>query len=346
MHKRLASLFSLPITLTLAATGCDQNAIELEPDPEPLLFQPGFGTPADPDAPKPEICNPAELHVVGAYGAGGGSNDPRVVGEATVRVTRPGPSVLVLSNYEPVNWTVIAEEGAVIERVILNGLHASSATVPEGVPVDAISHETTGTYWPFAHRWASEEERAIDCAEIYPSDLCDQLEDQGLDWRVITHQPDAVTDALVAEAERVTGAALTTFHGCYDLSEVTIAPHEDGGTPAEIQGVCPSGELTAYFAEVPAELPADGGETCGEPLPVREVPTEGPCAGKAETGSYSMYGCGDRNEDGSVPGISTQGLYCEEALENCELNAELNPEIDIACAFDGEVIYAAPTCES
>lgn len=47
----------------------------------------------------------------------------------------------------------------------------------------------------------------------------------------------------------------------------------NGGAPGQIQGSCESGELDAYFAAVPAELPVDGGETSGAPLPVRTVPT-------------------------------------------------------------------------
>jgi hypothetical protein len=346
MHKRIVSLSSLSITLTLVAAGCASNDIELEPDPEPLFVQPGARNPATPDTPEPEICNPAELHVVGSYSAGGGRHADGITGEATVRVTRPGPSVLVLSNYEPVHWTVVAEEGAVIERVILNGRHAGSATAPDGVPVDGISHESTGTYWPIASYWPDEEERNLDCADIYPADLCELYEENGIDWRVATGQPAWEVDTLVAEAERVTGAALTTFHGCGSLTEVTIAAHEDGGAPAELQGSCMGGEFDVYFAETPAELPVDGGETCGAPLPVRTVPTEGPCAGKAEAGSYQMYGCLTGGpEDESAGGIEAGGLYCEEGLENCLSNVALNPGLDFACTFDDEVIYASPVCE-
>jgi hypothetical protein len=340
MHKRIVFPFSLSITLTLAATGCAPSAIELEPDPEPLFVQPGAGNPGTPDT-EPEICNPAELHVVGSYAAGGGSYEDDITGEATVRVTRPGPSVLVLSSYEPVHWTVIAEEGAIIERVILNGVYAGSATAPDGVPVDGISHKSTGTYWPIASYWPDEDERNLDCADVYPTEMCEQYEENGIDWRVATQQPDWAVDTLVTEAERVTGAALTTFHGCGALTELTI------GAPGQSQGSCKAGEIDAYLAETPAEPPVDGGETCGAPLPVREVPSEGPCAGKAEAGSYRLFGClAGGAEDESGPSIATEGIYCEEALENCTHNAALNPDLDFACTFDGEVILAAAVCES
>ena len=335
MPKRIASLFPLSITFTLAAAGCAPEAIELEPDPVPQLVQPGGGEPGTPDTSEPEICNPAELHVVGSYGAGG------LQRQATVRVTRPGPAVLVLSNYDRVNWNVIAEEGAIIERVILSGMYPATATAPEGVPVEVISYETTGTYWPFATYWPDEDERSRDCADIYTASECQVYEDAGLDWREALHQPDWAVDTLVTEAERVTGAALTSFHGCGGVIELTI------GAEGQSQGTCEEEQqLDAYFAEKPAEPVVDGGETCGAPLPVRQVPTEGPCAGKAEAGSYRLYGCeagGAVGGDG--PGVATEGLFCEDALKNCETNVALNPDLDLACTFNGELIYVAPLCE-
>src|SRR5690349_12490728 len=67
----------------------------------------------------PPVCGD-ELHIVGVYETHGDHNfDFHPPGAATVHVDRKSSSILVLSSYEPVHWTVTASDGAVLERVIL-----------------------------------------------------------------------------------------------------------------------------------------------------------------------------------------------------------------------------------
>jgi hypothetical protein len=109
-----------------------------------------------------------------------------VSGQATVDVQREERVVLVLSAYESTHWTVTAAPGAVIERVILHGCEPQTATVPAGVPVQDDGVDGLGCG-----------------ANEYPS-------------------TDA--DDLIAAAEQSTGLCLTSFHGCYEASQMVVPP--------------------------------------------------------------------------------------------------------------------------
>jgi hypothetical protein len=111
-------------------------------------------------------------------------------GEGTIDVSRPGDSVLVLSSYQPTHWTVTVGAGATLSRIILNGFFPQSVTAPSSVPVDNYSGDCT---------------YLVACAYAWPSDTggCD-------------------TPGLVASAEMLTGLTMTSFHGCYAMSELSL----------------------------------------------------------------------------------------------------------------------------
>ena len=132
-----------------------------------------------------------ELHIVSVYEADGGHGGP--AGNITVHIDRPGNVVLVLSSYEPVDWTVLEQAGTTIDEVILNGYHtqrlvrgASGATVLDR------TYENGGNYW-------------AGCAYAWPSS------DGGCD-----------TPGLVSAAELHSGLELTSFVGCYHGTSFSV----------------------------------------------------------------------------------------------------------------------------
>ena len=88
-----------------------------------------------------------QLHVIGIGEAGEGglqeTGEPIEEGEIDIHLKRAGTSILVLSASGRAHWKVTVEPGATLERVILSGGYAQRATVPDGVPVDALSGERT-----------------------------------------------------------------------------------------------------------------------------------------------------------------------------------------------------------
>ena len=133
----------------------------------------------------------AELHLIGVYethGNHGGGNHP--MGAAKVHVERQGSFILALSSYEPVSWTVTAEPGAIIEKVIINGYHDQKASVPAGVPVEIYSGPGT-SLGAYGYAWPSSE--------------------GGSD-----------TQGLVKALESLTGRPLSSFHGCYQADSFVL----------------------------------------------------------------------------------------------------------------------------
>jgi hypothetical protein len=108
------------------------------------------GTTGGTNSVDPSACN-GELHVVGVYEAHGNHNsENHPNGAASVRIERPGHSILALSSYEPVHWTVTVADGVVLDQVILNGYYAQTADVPAGVPVEVNSLGAYAYAWPSA----------------------------------------------------------------------------------------------------------------------------------------------------------------------------------------------------
>jgi hypothetical protein len=196
MSRRLFSAalpFSLaPLTLAIAMSGLGCSTIVIDnrdPGSQGDQLQQDQGK----DALPAPVCG-QELHILGVYETHSGhgyGNHP--TGAATVHVERKGSSVLALSSYEPVHWTVTAEPGVVLEKVILNGYHDQTADVPEGVPVEIHSgpDKSLGAY---GYAWPSSE--------------------GGSD-----------TPALVDAFEGEAGRAMTSFHGCYQAN--TFVLHDD-----------------------------------------------------------------------------------------------------------------------
>lgn len=227
-------------------------------------------------------CGP-EMHLIGVYETHGGhsaGNHPP--GAATVHVERKGTMILALSSYEPVHWTVTADPGVTLEKVILNGYHEQTADVPAGVPVEDHSFETTGS-------WLGS------CAYVWPDSGggCD-------------------AEQVAASLESMTGRDLSTFHGCYQAQSFTL--HDDltvSGTCAVDQGYELSSEVFLACQDDP-----------------------GPCDGAQGTGLYKGYMCEDSHNF-----ILTEDITCADALENCQLNASLNPDISYHCTWNGQVIH-------
>ena len=90
------------------------------------------------------------------------------------------------SSYEGVTWTITAAPGTTITDVILSGYDLQTAVVPMGTTVD--NHSGPGM----------------------------ALSSSAYQWN------DASTAQLVAAVEGLTGAAITSFHGCYQGSDFTI----------------------------------------------------------------------------------------------------------------------------
>src|SRR5262245_20772819 len=134
--------------------------------------------------PPPQSGAPV-LRVIGIY-------QPWPTSEPTVHVKRAERTVLVLSSYDPVHWTITVEPGATLERVLLFGYYAQTVTVPAGVPVEDHSNDVDS---PTGHEWPSDD-----------------------------------TAALLARAEQLTGLCLTSFHGCYEANRFSI-PAGDVGSP-------------------------------------------------------------------------------------------------------------------
>jgi hypothetical protein len=138
-----------------------------------------------------------QLHLVGVYEAAPGSPDVQV------EVARSGPSVVVLSSYEAINWVVSVAPGATVERVIAYGYHASTVSAPAGTPVEVHSVEPGGEHLP----------------------------DETFRW------PSFKTADQVEIAEAATGRELSSFRGCYrgrsfriDEAGEIAPPHPTGAT--------------------------------------------------------------------------------------------------------------------
>ncbi|UQA62594.1 hypothetical protein [Polyangium aurulentum] len=172
------------------------------------------------DQGKPGVVAPPscgdELHLIGIYESHGNHGyDNHPAGAASVHVERKGSSILALSSYEPVHWTVTAAEGVVLEKVILNGYHDQTADVPAGVEVE-VHDGPDGSLGAYAYAWPSSE--------------------GGSD-----------TQGLVSTLEGITGRALTSFNGCYQASSFTL--HDD----LTVDAACATEagyEVTSYVADI------------------------------------------------------------------------------------------------
>lgn len=215
--SRFALALSL-LTLPLMGAGCGPIVVGGGGGEDP----PGPGGPGAPPGGGTAPSCGAELHVFGVYEThsnhSGGSHP---AGAATVHVERQGSHVLALSSYEPVHWTITAEPGVVIEKIILNGYHGQTAAAPSGVPVEAYDYEVHGN-WLGAYAYA---------------------------WPGSSGGSD--TQALVGTLEQLAGRGMTSFHGCYQGTSYVL--HDDlSATVACTEG---QGDLTSHVNEPECDDP-------------------------------------------------------------------------------------------
>ncbi|MCG8422638.1 MAG: hypothetical protein MJE77_32380 [Proteobacteria bacterium] len=142
----------------------------------------------------------AQLHVISIYDTGDGTS-PQLQnrGNVEVHVTRPGSVSLVLASYARANWIVTVASGVEIERIILTGYFAQTASAPAGTLIEEYSYETLGVALGF-----------------------------GIDW------PSYGTADLVLHAEATTGRLLTSFRGCFASASFQIdAPEVHASRPRD-----------------------------------------------------------------------------------------------------------------
>jgi hypothetical protein len=208
------------LSLLFGASGCQGVVIVDGGQGEGMDQAPSLGEPGTPDAPDAPSTSPRRgtvlqdcptdqgyflsthlapkegspaLRVIGVYESRSDhSADYHPTGSATVDVEWPGPTVLVLSSYEPTAWAVKTGPDTTIERVILNGFYPQLVTAPPGAVVD--DHSGDGKYFS-------------PCGFEWPND------DGGCD-----------TPALVAGAEQLSGLTLSSFHGCYRMTNFAYVP--------------------------------------------------------------------------------------------------------------------------
>lgn len=130
-----------------------------------------------------------ELNIVGIYQSHTEHGfDCHPMGAFELEVTRQGTHVLVLSAYEPVYWVVSVGPDTQLDRILVVGYHDSAVSAPSGVPVEEHTYEGTGDY-PGSTPY---------------------------EW------PSSAASQLTSWAEGATGATLTTFHGAYCMSNLTL----------------------------------------------------------------------------------------------------------------------------
>ena len=134
-----------------------------------------------------------ELHLIGVYEATSEhGNGNRATGAIEVKVERRNkPIILALSAYEPVNWNVTLEPGAVIEKIIVNGYYNQTVSGVSGVPIQVHTEEATGNFiGNFIYKWGA--------------------------------TPESNTPSLVTQLEQMNGTSLTSFQGCYRSTNFNI----------------------------------------------------------------------------------------------------------------------------
>ncbi|MEG4456562.1 hypothetical protein [Microcoleus sp. N9_A1] len=142
-----------------------------------------------------------ELHVIGVYEANAdhGNRDlsKSALAKPSQRIEikverRNKPIILALSAYEPVQWNITAEPGAIIEKIIVNGYHNQTVSGVLGIPVEEHSYEETGdSLGDFIYKWGATAESSN-------------------------------TSSLVTKLEQRNRTSLTSFQGCYRGTNFSI----------------------------------------------------------------------------------------------------------------------------
>jgi hypothetical protein len=87
---------------------------------------------------EPGNCGELETHVFGQFRAPDGV--------ATLRIARPGRHAIVVSGYEPIEWTIRTENGAEIEAIYAVGVKPQKVNAPPGVQV-VSENKQAGDPW-------------------------------------------------------------------------------------------------------------------------------------------------------------------------------------------------------
>lgn len=136
-----------------------------------------------------------ELHLIGVYEANADHKNRNYLSKSAIEIKverRNKPIILALSAYEPVQWNITAEPGAVIEKIIVNGYHNQTVSGVSGIPIEEHSYEETGNYiGDFIYKWGATAESSN-------------------------------TSSLVTKLEQTNRTSLTSFQGCYRGTNFTI----------------------------------------------------------------------------------------------------------------------------
>jgi hypothetical protein len=125
------------------------------------------------------------------------------------------------------------------------------------------------------------------------------------------------TPELLAGIEGLLDLPVTSFHGCYAASDFTIGADLSSSSNCAVDmGYSHTSFVSAGCTDEPTD--------------------PGSCAGKDGPGHYEGFFC----DPGLIQNfIITEGISCEEALGNCQINAAANPELSIYCTWNGEDLY-------
>ena len=130
-----------------------------------------------------------ELHLIAAYEA----TSPQDNGNPSkntieVKIQRKNkPIILALSAYEPINWNVTIEPGAVIEKIIINGYEKQTVSGVSGIPIEEYSYKGTGK----------------------------SLSDGNFMYQWDSTTDSSNSSSIVTKLEQISHTSLTSFQGCY-----------------------------------------------------------------------------------------------------------------------------------
>lgn len=304
------SFFALSsFVAAVALVGCAPEIIIAGQDQDPAQNQ--SGTPTGTGSAPKYIVSPGnevpgacavEWHVVGIYDPYNPATE--TLGPANVHIDRPGPVGLFLTTYTATDWTVTAGPDTQIVSIVVSGYDAQTVNAPPGTPVTTLSYAQNGGF--------------LGCGYEYP----DADPYSGCE-----------TPELLTNIEQYVGQSVASFHGCYAASDFVInadlSSTSNCYTSAGYSHTSYVANSCTYTppAPPPNEPPTDPGD-----LP------DG-CAGKDGLGQYQGYFCEPGLYPQGGPFIVTEDITCADALENCALNSSLNPDLNITCTWNGDVIY-------
>ncbi len=141
--------------------------------------------------PPGDVCGDVELHVIGLYDAYDSATDQ--YGVASVHIDRPGPVRLVLSSYSAATWNVTAGPDTELVEVVAHGHDAQAIVAPDGVPTATLGYAVDSEFLGCGYEYPDDEISGCETGEMLP---------------------------LIAD---VMGQPVSSFHGCYAVSEFTVA---------------------------------------------------------------------------------------------------------------------------